>query len=121
MLRLFLIILFCSLSFDANLLAVDPPVNNGLTAADYGTAVSPMGVMCALWRLFAGPIGKVMALLCLVSIGVAFFMAKITWTTALTVVVGIGAIFGGPKIVGFLTGSRGDVCGGYAANAVTDI
>ena len=73
-------------------------------------AWSPMFAICATYRFFAGPLGKTLAMLCLVMIGVSFFMSKVSWTTAATLVMGVSAIFGAPTIVNLLTGGGGDGC-----------
>ena len=65
--------------------------------------------LCRVYYIFAGPIGKILAVLTLIMIGISFFMAKVTWTTAVTVFLGIGAIFGAPKLVQFIAGGT-EVC-----------
>lgn len=81
------------------------------TTADGGSGIwNPTYAMCAVYRYAAGPIGKTLALLCLVMIGISFFMSKVSWTTALSVALGISAIFGAPTIVNLLTGGGGDGC-----------
>ena len=63
--------------------------------------------LCNGYGIFNGPLGKMMAVFAIVALGVGLFMGKITWGLVIAVALGIGAIFGAPKIVAFMTGSAG--------------
>ncbi|MDA0617337.1 MAG: TrbC/VirB2 family protein [Proteobacteria bacterium] len=64
------------------------------------------GILCQGYGLFNGPLGQGMAIFAIVALGVGLFMGKITWGLVFAVAFGIGAIFGAPKIVSFITGNE---------------
>jgi len=66
--------------------------------------------LCNAYGIFNGPLGKMMAVFSIVALGVGLFMGKITWGLVVAVALGIGAVFGAPKLVGFMTGSTGTIC-----------
>ncbi len=67
---------------------------------------SMTGILCQGYGLFGGPLGQAMAIFAIVALGVGLFMGKITWGLVFAVALGIGAIFGAPKIVAFITGQE---------------
>ncbi len=67
-----------------------------------GTAMTD--AMCSGYRIFNGPVGKMSAVFAVVALGVGLFMGKITWGLVIAVALGIGAIFGAPKLVAVMTG-----------------
>lgn len=66
-------------------------------------------VLCFSYGIFAGPLGQGLAIFAIVALGVGIFMGKITWPLVFAVALGIGAIFGAPKVVRFITGN--ELCG----------
>lgn len=60
---------------------------------------------CAMYKFITSSVGKGVALAAVVTIGVFFFLGKITWGSVAAVAIGIGAMFGAPAVVGVLTGS----------------
>jgi type IV secretory pathway VirB2 component (pilin) len=73
--------------------------------------------MCNGYKIFNGPVGKMAAVFAIVALGVGLFMGKITWGLVIAVALGIGAIFGAPKLVAAMTGSA-EMCVGYNDAAV---
>ena len=61
--------------------------------------------------------GKALAVFSIVSLGVGLFMGKITWGLVFAVALGIGAIFGAPKLVAVMTGGS-EMCTSYSDAAV---
>jgi len=60
---------------------------------------------CSMYKFITSSVGKGVALAAVVTIGVFFFLGKITWGSVAAVAIGIGAMFGAPAVVGVLTGS----------------
>jgi type IV secretion system protein VirB2 len=86
--------------------------------ATVGT-VSPMGtVMCGIISIIYGNLGRGLATIGIISIGVMALLGKVSWGLAITVATGIGIIFGAvgltQAILGWIDGTAGGVsiCGG---------
>jgi len=73
--------------------------------------------MCNGYKIFNGPVGKMAAVFAIVALGIGLFMGKITWGLVIAVALGIGAIFGAPKLVAVMTGGQ-EMCTSYADAAV---
>ena len=73
--------------------------------------------MCNGYKIFNGPVGKMSAVFAIVALGVGLFMGKITWGLVIAVALGIGAIFGAPKLVAVMTGGS-EMCTSYSDAAV---
>lgn len=80
-----------------------------------GTAMTD--AMCNGYKIFNGPIGKMVAVFAIVALGVGLFMGKITWGLVVAVALGIGAVFGAPKMVAVMTGGS-EMCTSYNEAAV---
>lgn len=61
--------------------------------------------MCTVVNLLTGRAGKAIATIGVVFLGIGLFMGKMSWSVALAVALGIGAIFGSGEIVNALGGS----------------
>ena len=74
-------------------------------------------VLCSVVGWFTGPVGRGIATLAIIVIGVGALMGKVSWGMAIIVGVGVAVVFGAPEIVGEL-GAEQDGCEGssYAAN-----
>ena len=72
---------------------------------------SAEGAMCNAYSIFNGTLGKTFAVFAIVALGIAFFLGKVSWGTAIAIALGIGSIFGAPALVKTLTGSASAVCG----------
>ena len=68
-------------------------------------------ILCGGYSIFRGPLGKALAVFSIVALGVGLFMGKITWGLVFAVALGIGAVFGAPKIVSVITGGN-EICAG---------
>ena len=73
--------------------------------------------LCNGYKIFNGPVGKMAAVFAIVALGVGLFMGKITWGLVIAVALGIGAIFGAPKLVAVMTGGQ-EMCTSYSDAAV---
>lgn len=56
-------------------------------------------VLCGVAEWFTGPVGKGIATLAILVIGVGALMGKVSWGMAIIVGIGIAVIFGAPAIV----------------------
>jgi type IV secretion system protein VirB2 len=66
-------------------------------------------VLCNVANWFKGPIGRGIATLAIIVIGVGALMGKVSWGMAIIVGIGIAVIFGAPTIVNEL-GAGGGGC-----------
>lgn len=80
-------------------------------------AAAMTDAMCNGYKIFNGPVGKMVAVFSIVALGVGLFMGKITWGLVVAVALGIGAVFGAPKMVAVMTGGT-EMCTSYADAAV---
>ncbi len=78
-----------------------------------------MATMCNVVRFITGGVGKSIAVIAVVVIGVSFFMGKVSWGTALATVAGIGIVFGAATIVQVISGSQKSAC--KTGTAQTDV
>ena len=69
------------------------------------------GVLCDVVAWFNGPIGKGIATLAIIIIGVGALMGKVSWGMAIIVGIGVAVVFGASDIVDAL-GGDGASCGG---------
>jgi type IV secretion system protein VirB2 len=67
-------------------------------------------IFCNVIGQITGGIGKVIAILILISMAIGLFIGKISWGLAIAVMVGMGLLFGASGVVGVITGSNQDVC-----------
>lgn len=56
-------------------------------------------VLCKLKNLFTGPMGKALATIALVIIGIGALLGKVSWGMALIVSIGIAIVFGAASLV----------------------
>jgi len=80
-----------------------------MVALAAGDSMDMDSILCGGYSIFRGPLGKALAVFSIVALGVGLFMGKITWGLVFAVALGIGAIFGAPKIVGVVTGGN-EIC-----------
>ncbi|MBA4274541.1 MAG: hypothetical protein C0436_02685 [Alphaproteobacteria bacterium] len=64
--------------------------------------------LCEVIGWFIGPVGKAIATLAIIIIGVGALMGKVSWGMAIIVGLGVAVIFGAPEIAGLLGASGGD-------------
>lgn len=73
-----------------------------------GQAHADIGdVLCNAADLVQGNLGKGLATIGILSVGVGALFGKVSWTMAVTVAVGIGVLFGAQAIYTALTGDAG--------------
>jgi type IV secretory pathway VirB2 component (pilin) len=72
-------------------------------AANDSTAIDQ--VLCKVVKLLSGTVGKAVATIALIVLGIGLFMGKLSWPLALATAIGIGFIFGAPSVVNYLAGS----------------
>ena len=65
------------------------------------------GTMCKVTNALTGPIGKGIATIAVVVLGIGLFLGKLSWGLAMATAVGIGMIFSAGTIVTWLSGSAG--------------
>ena len=69
-------------------------------------------VLCNVVAWFTGPVGKGIATLAIIVIGVGALMGKVSWGMAIIVGVGVAVIFGASDIVEELGGGASGCSGG---------
>jgi type IV secretion system protein VirB2 len=75
-----------------------------VAAAD--TSTDPTGIVtvfCNVINQITGGIGKVISVLILISMAIGLFLGKITWGLAISVMVGMGILFGAAGLVDLMT------------------
>lgn len=78
-------------------------------AALAGGPSSIEDALCEVISWFIGPVGKAIATLAIIIIGVGALMGKVSWGMAIIVGLGVAVIFGAPEIAGLL-GATGGSC-----------
>jgi type IV secretion system protein VirB2 len=66
-------------------------------------------VLCEVANWFNGPVGRGIATLAIIVVGVGALMGKVSWGMAIIVGIGVAVIFGAPTIVDEL-GTSGTGC-----------
>ena len=74
-----------------------------------GGPSSSEGALCEVISWFIGPIGKGIATLAIIIIGVGALMGKVSWGMAIIVGLGVAVIFGAPESESLL-GASGSQC-----------
>lgn len=86
--------------------------NTGSLNADQqkgkGTALDT--VLCNVVNWFNGPIGKGIATIAIIVVGVGALMGKVSWGMAIIVGLGVALIFGATTVVSGLGGIGGEDC-----------
>lgn len=81
-----------------------------------GTAGGTIGrVLCGVVEWFTGPVGKGIATLAIIVIGVGALMGKVSWGMAIIVGVGVAVVFGAKEIVDELAVNGGGGCLGASS------
>lgn len=87
-------------------------------------ATDPLSLtICTVVKWFVGPLGKTIATLGILVLGVGALMGKISWGMAITVAVGVSIMFSGGEVVRILTDKQ-NVCAavvGPSPTAMSDI
>jgi type IV secretory pathway VirB2 component (pilin) len=93
----FCLVVFCSIVLP-----------NIVFVADAFASSSASGLTQVLSNVVAGltgPIGKTIATIAVIVLGIGLFTGKLSWPLALATAIGIGMIFGSSSIVTWLTGN----------------
>lgn len=77
------------------------------------------GLMCNVVGWFTGSVGKGIATLAIIVIGVGALMGKVSWGMAIIVGLGVAIIFGAPSIVDSLAGGTSTGIAGCADGTTT--
>jgi type IV secretory pathway VirB2 component (pilin) len=82
-----------------------------LCAGAYAQTTTPMGdVLCTVVDFFYGNLGRGLATLAIIVLGVGALLGKTSWGLALTVGVGISVMFGAEDITDALLGTSAFSC-----------
>ncbi len=78
-----------------------PPANSGS-----GDAIG--SVLCVIVGALQGTIGKAVATIAVVVLGIGLFLGKLSWPLAVATAIGIGMIFGASELVTWISSSTGN-------------
>ncbi len=67
-------------------------------------------VLCNVINQLQGGIGKGIATIAIVVLGIGLFLGKLSWPLAIATAIGIGLIFGAAGIVGWISPGSGSGC-----------
>jgi len=85
--------------------------NNAVTfTTGYADENDLARVVCNGMELFTGGVGKTFAAFAVISLGIGFFMGKISWGLMVATGMGIAIMFGAPSIVSALLGETAFEC-----------
>ncbi len=80
-----------------------PPQNSGSS--------EPIGeTLCLISKSLQGPIGKSVATIAVVVLGIGLFLGKLSWPLAVATAIGIGLIFGASEMVSWISPQSGSGC-----------
>lgn len=81
----------------------------------WADAANPIGAtLCKVVGWFTGVVGRAIATLAIIVVGIGALMGKVSWGMAIIVGIGVAVVFGADAIVGLL-GGGGESCGGTTA------
>lgn len=75
--------------------------------------------LCNVFELAGGNIGKAIAIFAIVAVGFGFFTGKFSIALVIGITLGIGILFGAPKIISALTGTNAVDCNTINASDAT--
>jgi type IV secretion system protein VirB2 len=64
-------------------------------------------IFCNVINQITGGIGKVVSVLILISLAIGLFIGKLTWGVAISVMLGMGILFGAASVVDTIAGTSG--------------
>jgi type IV secretory pathway VirB2 component (pilin) len=67
-------------------------------------------VLCNVINQLQGGIGKGIATIAIIVLGIGLFLGKLSWPLAIATAIGIGLIFGAAGIVGWISPGSGSGC-----------
>lgn len=94
----------------AVIVTILPDLALATTASSDDSPISD--TLCTVVKQLSGPVGRGIATVAVVFVGIGLFLGKMSWGLAIAVGIGIAAIFGAEKIVGLLdtTGNASGTC-----------
>jgi type IV secretory pathway VirB2 component (pilin) len=102
---------FLSLVVSQSHAFADAPPPTATTSSIIGVDDNPLSrVLCNVYKITTGNAGKTFCAFAIVAAGVGFFTGKLNWGLLIALVLGISAIFGAPKIISAITGTKGLEC-----------
>lgn len=78
------------------------------TPSGSGDAIA--SVLCVIVNALQGAIGKAVATIAIVVLGIGLFLGKLSWPLAVATAIGIGMIFGATNLVGWISPKGGGAC-----------
>lgn len=69
---------------------------------DQGDVIA--STLCIITKALKGPIGKAVATIAIVVLGIGLFLGKLSWPLAVATAIGIGLIFGSSEMVTWVSG-----------------
>jgi type IV secretory pathway VirB2 component (pilin) len=97
---------FCITFCLASAITLLPSISEA--AAQQGGAIAD--VLCRVRDALTGPIGRGIATIAVVALGIGLFLGKLSWGLAVATALGIGMIFGANTIVMWLSPDAGADC-----------
>ena len=73
-------------------------------------------VLCNVVKQLQGGIGKAIATIAIIVLGIGLFMGKLSWPLAVVTAIGIGMIFGAASIVEWVSSGTGEDASGFSCN-----
>lgn len=100
------------------LIMIMPEMGMAQTALEPPSAIS--NTICTIVNQLTGPVGRGIATVAVVFVGIGLFLGKMSWGLAIAVGIGIGAIFGAAQLVELLApqGSPSQNCEGAQAGVI---
>ena len=74
-------------------------------ATDVNDPTGIVGIFCNVINQVTGGIGKVICIIILISMALGLFLGKITWGVAISVMIGMGMLFGATAVVDVIAGT----------------
>ncbi len=93
-----------ALCFIAMIIYATPEVL-AVVGTDQGGDLS--GTLCNVVNALQGTLGKAIATIAVIVLGVGLFLGKLSWPLAIATAIGIGLIFGATSIVQWVSGTDG--------------
>jgi len=104
------LMIFVTLSMITSFTAAADSTATSSAAIDDPTGI--VSIFCNVINQITGGIGKVIAILILISMAIGLFIGKISWGLAIAVMVGMGLLFGAQGVVQVISGgdSNQNIC-----------